>query len=271
MTTTSCAPGGHRLHVLAPRGVSLVAHPVTALKPHDAQTPHFKVSVDSGLGAKGPQVAQALLEHCEQDYATLRRYFGDIVPDRLPFELVVTSGNQGASHATCRATKLSIGAHSGALEFMHSLVIAEEDEVFMGNFGHGWNCGYSNGEGLSRVLAHDMVPGVEPPAFRSGSVWLDERPHRGPRREDWVTKTDHSDTNYHSIGCSVLFLNWLRFELSYPWDEIIAAGAPTLAHTYQNLTGKRDAWPRFKALIDQYFPVDKLSHLNTDNPFPLGL
>ena len=48
---------------------------------------------------------------------------------------------------------------------MRSLVIAEEDEVFEANFGHGWDCGASNGEGLSRVLANTMYPGLANPKF----------------------------------------------------------------------------------------------------------
>ncbi|HEV3116396.1 MAG TPA: hypothetical protein VGY58_05045 [Gemmataceae bacterium] len=164
---------------------------------------------------------------------------------------------------------MSIGANSGPLEFMRSLVIAEEDEVFEANFGHGWDCGASNGEGLSRVLANDMVPGVEPQGFVSPPVWLDGPSDTGILREDWVNKTDATDVNYFSIGCSVLFLNWLRFQLNFTWTHIIAAGTPTLAGTYQNLTGKNDGFAKFKALIDQKFPPGQPSGLTTDNPFPL--
>jgi hypothetical protein len=162
-----------------------------------------------------------------------------------------------------------IGAHSGPPGFMRSLVIAEEDEVFEANYDHGWNCGYSNGEGLSRVLANDMVPGVEPQGFVSPPVWLDGPSNTGILREDWVSKTDHTDTNYFSIGCSVLFLNWMRFQLKHAWNQIIAAGAPTLAETYKNLTGKNNGWAAFKTLIDARFPPGTPSHVTTDNPFPL--
>ena len=152
---------------------------------------------------------------------------------------------------------------------MRSLVIAEEDEVFEANFGHGWNCGYSNGEGLSRVLANDMVPGVEPWDFVSAPDWLDGAPKKTRvNREDWINKTDKIDTNYFSIGCSVLFLNWMRFQLQHPWQRIIAAGAPTLAGTYKNLTGKNDGWAAFKTLIDAKYPPGKPSRLKKDNPFP---
>ena len=257
-------------HVFAPRGVQEVIHPAARHQPHPKQTPHFTVSVDSGLGASGAAVADALLATCEQDFATLQGYFGGITPKSMPFHLIVTSGSTGASHATCLATALSIGAKSGPLPFMRSLVIAEEDEVFEANFGHGWNCGYSNGEGLSRVLANDMVPGVEPQGFVSPPVWLDEPSDMtGVLREDWVNKTDHTDTNYFSIGCSVLFLNWLRFQLKYTWTQIIVAGAATLGQTYKNLTGKNDGWNTFKTLIDAKFPPGKPSHVTTDNPFPL--
>ena len=81
-----------------------------------------------------------------------------------------------------------------------------------------------------------MVPGVEPQGFVSPPVWLDGPSDiSGILREDWVNKTDPTDVNYFSIGCSVLFLNWLRFQLNFTWTQIIAAGTPTLAGTYKNL------------------------------------
>lgn len=260
-----------RAHVFAPRGVKIVLHPSATFRAHPRQTPHFKVSVDPGLGHVGTQIASSLLQMCEHDYATLQGFFGGITPAALPFQLIVTAGADGASHASCQSTTLSIGARSGPVGFMRSLVIAEEDEVFQANFGHGWDCGASNGEGLSRVLANDMVPGVEPQGFVSPPVWLDGPSDAGVLREDWVSQTDATDVNYFSIGCSVLFLNWLRFQLNFPWAQIIAAGTPTLAGTYKNLTGKDDGFTTFKALIDQKFPPGQPSNLTTDNPFPLEL
>jgi hypothetical protein len=259
-----------RAHVLTRRGKQMVVHPSAAFEAHPKQTQHFKVSVDPGLGQAGTDIANKLLETCEQDYTTLQGFFGKITPGALPFHLIVTSGGDGASHQSCAGTELSIGAKSGPVPFMRSLVIAEEDEVFEANFGHGWDCGASNGEGLSRVLANDMVPGVEPQGFVSPPVWLDGPSDiTGILREDWVNETDQTDTNYFSIGCSVLFLNWLRFQLNFGWTEIIAAGTPTLAGTYKNLTGKNDGFAVFKAVIDQRVPPGQPSNLTTDNPFPL--
>ena len=189
-------------HVFVRRGKAEVAHPSASHQLHPKQTAHFKVSVDPGLGQAGAKIADALLKTCEQDFTTLQGFFGGITPKLMPFHLIVTAGSDGASHATCEATTLSIGAHSGPIEFMRSLVIAEEDEVFEANFGHGWNCGFSNGEGLSRVLANDMVPGVEPQDFVSPPVWLDGPSDiTGVLREDWVNKTEQTDRNYFSIGC----------------------------------------------------------------------
>ncbi len=158
-----------------------------------------------------------------------------------------------------------MGGRSGSNKrFAISLVVAEEDEVFEAAVGRGWDCGASNGEGLSRVLANDMYPGVEPANFVSSPVWLDE-----PGRPDWVTRTEPTDRNYVSIGCSVLFLNWLRFQLGFGWDQIIGAGAPTLAQLYQNLTGRMDALQRFKTQLEANFPSGTLSGLTTDQPYPL--
>ena len=162
-------------HVFVRRGESVVTHPEASLLTHPAHTPNFQVSYASSLGSDGQTIADAILATCEADYTTLQGYFGGISPAGLPFQIRVTSGNTGASHATCLATGLSIGARSAPgvdTAFMRQLVIAEEDEVFMANFGHGWDCGASNGEGLSRVLANDMVPGAEPAGFVSAPVWL---------------------------------------------------------------------------------------------------
>ena len=87
--------------------------------------------------------------------------------------------------------------------------------------------------------------------------------------QDWISKNDSTDTNYFSIGCSVLFLNWLKFQLNFTWTQIIAAGSPTLAGTYKNLTNETDGYSKFTALINAKYPPGVPSNLTTDNPFPL--
>ncbi|HEV3313237.1 MAG TPA: hypothetical protein VG815_22230 [Chloroflexota bacterium] len=249
------------------RGSTTVEHPVDAVQTHvqPITTPHFAITYSASLGAGGAALAELIGSRCEQDFATLQQYFGDITPAGLPFQIKLTPGNTGASHADCAATELLIGALSvpaNDTAFANSLVVAEEDEVFMANFGHGWDCGASNGEGLSRVVANDLYPGAEPSGFVSAPVWLDQG------RPDFVNQTDPTDTNYLSIGCSVLFLNWLRFQLGQGWQQIIAAGGPTLADTYHNLGLPGVGWTAFVAQIDTMFPPGQPSGLTNDNPFP---
>jgi len=228
-------------------------------------TTHFDVSYLTSLGKKGADLADAILQNCERDYATLEQVFGGLTPEGLPFIVQITSDNTGASHSSCMGTDISVGGKSGSnVDFIRSLLVAEADEVFMANFGHGWNCGASNGEGLSRVLANDIYKGVEPPDFISSDVWLNLNP-----RPNFVDHTEPTDTDYNSIGCSVLFLNWLRFQLPHTWADIVAAGGATLAATYKNLTGKTTGWHDFETVIIAHFPVGQQYHLGTDNPFPL--
>lgn len=258
-----------RANVTVRRGARQIDHRIAeaAAPVQRGGTEHFVVSYDSVLGEEGVALADAILARCEADYATLRASFGGVSPPNLPFNVLITTDSTGAYHFGCAGTQLFIGGRSASstnTDFILSLVVAEEDEVFEAAVGRGWDCGASNGEGLSRVLANDTYPGAEPADFVSAPVWLDER-----GRPDWVTRTDPTDTNYVSIGCAVLFLNWLRFQLGYTWQQIIAAGAPTLAGVYTKLTGKTDALQQFKAPLEIAFPPGTPSGLTTDQPYPL--
>jgi hypothetical protein len=232
---------------------------------HAGNTDHFDVSYLTSLGRRGADLASAILQNCERDYDTLSRIFDGLTPEGLPFIVQITSDSTGASHSSCMGTDISVGGESAAnVDFIRSLLVAEADEVFMVNFGHGWDCGASNGEGLSRVLANDIYKGVEPADFISSNVWLNLDP-----RPNYVDRTEPTDTDYNSIGCSVLFLNWLRFQLNYGWDKIVASGKSTLAGTYENLTGKSSAWHDFETAINAKFPPGQEYNLDSDNPFPL--
>jgi hypothetical protein len=233
------------------------------------QTAHFTVNFDNRLGANGPILAKAVLATCEQDYTRLQEYFGGITPARLPFVINIVPGSNGAVHDSCASTTISCDAFTGTdVDLVRMLVVAEVAEVFMAAQNVGWDCGASNGEGLSRVLSTEQYPAeLSPPGtdktFASASDWLDSN------RPDYVNNTDPSDTIYVSIGCSALFLNWLHYQLHFSWKEIILAGAPTLAQTYTNLTGRTAAWASFTTLLQYHFPVGTPSGLTTDNPFPL--
>jgi|SRR5215813_1095393 len=233
-------------------------------------TPHFDVYSVPSLGPNGVLTAQAALENCEKDYQTLCQYFG-VAPAHFNIILAPLSPDQdgtgGAYHHTCLAADLycDVQFHPTVVaNFTNALVIAEEVEVMQAVQNKGWNCGGSNGEGLSRVLAEVMYPGVIGGGYLTASDWLDGG------RPDWVNRNDNTDRDGVSTGCAVLFLYWLHDQLKFGWDKICQAGAPTLAQTYKTLTkGNDDPFPKFKGLLDTHFPPGRPSGLNSDNPFPL--
>jgi hypothetical protein len=252
----------HRVTVPRAHAATIMGMHYQSKLTYAGTTAHFEVGYLTRLGPKGVALAQAILQNCERDYMTLQQVFGGLTPQRMPFVVQITGGAAGASHSSCMGTDIAVGGKSGPdVDFIRSLLVAEADEVFMASFGHGWDCGASNGEGLSRVLANDIYPGVEPAGFISSDSWLNSP------RENYVDQTYPSDTDYPSIGCAVLFLNWLRFPLQHSWVDVVAAGAGTLAGTYRNLTGKSTAWYDFQAVINARFPVGHTYNLGTDNPF----
>jgi hypothetical protein len=225
-------------------------------------TAHFKVYYENALGANGPVLADAVLATCESDYQHLQNWFG-VTPGGLPFTIYVVTGNFGAYHANCAATELHCAADTGTnIPLIHMLMVAEADEVFMNAQGK-WGCGLSTGEGLSRVLSTELYPSALN-GYTSAASWLN-----AAGRPNFIDSTDPTDRNYVSIGCSVLFLNWLHYQLGYSWQQIIAAGAPTEAELYTNLTGAMDGWTRFSTLMAQVYPPAVHSSLGVDNPYPL--
>ena len=238
--------------------------PSTLIDPANlaGQTRHFTVYVDPALGPDGSADAKVVLDACEADYAKVSGYFNGLTAG--PFTVVLFSNPGGAYHDSCAATDLFCDTKTNPADGDYSefLNIAEFVEVFQALQAAGWDCGKSNGEGLSRVLATEAYPN-ELDGFATAAAWLDSSRH------DFIDKTDNSDTNAEANGCSVLFLNWLRYQLNYTWEQIVAAAAPTLGETYKNLTGNSDGKAQFESLIDAHFPKGQPSGLTTDNPFPL--
>jgi hypothetical protein len=175
-------------------------------------------------------------------------------------------GGGGAYHYGCSTVDLYCDVKtvpSLDIDYSRMLLVAELVEVFEATQGLGWDCGASNGEGLSRVLATALYP-AELDGYATAAAWLDT-----PDRPDWVDQTESTDQDSVATGCSVLFLNYLNTQLRYAWDQIAQAGAPTLAQTYTNLTGNSDGWTPFRQHLDAAFPLGTPSGLTTDNPYPL--
>lgn len=253
-----------RAEALAPRATGVDGGPYI----QEGTTQNFVVSYEESLATAGQTFADAVLAICEQDYAQLQSFFGNIPIGNTPFSVYLRLGdsnNGGAYHYSCSDTGLyCFVTPQDSTELGCMLVVAEEDEVFMANQNAGWDCGASNGEGLSRVLATELHP-TALDGFASASGWLDSD------RPDWVNNTEPTDQNYSSIGCAVLFLNYLHYQLGYAWDAIVQAGGSTLAQTYANLTGTTDdPFPTFASILQARYPQGTPSGVTTDNVFPIG-
>jgi len=231
------------------------------------QTDHFKVYYDDDLGGTlGPEVADSILSVCENDLATLAEIFGSVPLPNLPFSVIAVpwSKAQGAYHYGCDGTEIYCGVYPDPavqIPLAQGVLVAEVVEVFEAAQNLGWDCSQSNGEGLSRTLAEELYPILDQ-YFYTADVWLDSV------RNDYVTTNFASDVDAPSIGCSVLFLNFLQF-MGYSWAEIAQAGAPTLAGVYLNLTGLTSANSDFRTVIDAFFPPGIPSGVHTDRPLPV--
>jgi len=231
------------------------------------QTEHFKVYYDEDLGGTlGPMIADAILSACESDLANLADIFGSVPLPNLPFSAIAVpwSKASGAYHYGCDGTEIYCGVYPDAsvqVPLVQGVLVAEVVEVFEAAQNLGWDCGKSNGEGLSRTLAEELYPTIDQ-YFYTADVWLDSA------RNDYVDTNFGSDVDPPSIGCSVLFLNFLQF-IGYSWAEITQAAAPTLAGVYQNLTGLNSAYADFLAIINAFFPPGTPSGVRTDRPLPV--
>jgi hypothetical protein len=256
-----------RVNIAAVARFDPVATPATLL----GSTEHFHVYYASVLGAAGDKIAQGVLNNCERDYKTVAGFFGQQRPIMLHVLVAPLSTNMdgtgGAYHHTCLANDLYCDVQVTPTinaDVTNALVVAEEVEVFQAVQNRGWNCGASNGEGLSRVLAEEIYPGVlEGLGYYSAPAWLNSR------RPNWVGRTLPTDQNMVANGCAVLFLNYLHTQLGFGWDKICQAAAPTLAGTYRQITGKTAPFLGFAALLGKAFPRGTPTDLAKDNPFPI--
>jgi hypothetical protein len=71
-------------------------------------------------------------------------------------------GADGAMHYGCLYTEIYVGkvteVKDPTSDTFSLLMMAEVVEVLEATQNKGWHCGYSNGEGLSRVLACQLYP-----------------------------------------------------------------------------------------------------------------
>jgi hypothetical protein len=238
-----------------------------------AKTKHFDIFWPSSLQAdgKGQAIAESIARHCETDFNIISGYFWDTKIDHFNVYILVNR-KAGSYHHGCGDTDIYVDPGAP-----HLGLVAEMVEVFEDAYGHGWDCGASNGEGLSRVLAEALHPKelvLGSNDYSTGWVWLNDI-----LRPDYVDQTDESDRDFVPIGCATLFLNWLRFQHGHRWEQIIQSGdfswqngseAGTLGATFKHLTKRSDGYIQFFTFMNKHFPVTQqvASGIASDTPFP---
>ena len=222
------------------------------------------VYYDPALGAPGLSLARQLLGMVIKPYQDMQNWFG-ISGGAVSVVIAPLSGNPdgsgGAYHYGCDFTSGSTlyldatfaNTSVNPLDLEVGLYVAELSECFMGPQGGGWDCGYSNGEGLSRFCAEQETPAGTLSTYATGPAWAQAG------YPDWISKIKASDQDSVSTGCAIIYIYWLR-SLGYSAPQIIRAAGATLATNYQVLTGKITAYQDLLAAV-------RGLTITSDNPF----
>ena len=231
---------------------------------HAGAVGNVAVYYDPALGTPGSSLATDMLNVVTAPYDDMQNFFG-ISGAAVDVIIAPLSGNNdgsgGAYHYGCDFTTggqmyLDATFASTAVDPLNlevALYVSELSECFMGPQRGGWDCGFSNGEGLSRFCAEQETPAGTLSAFVTGPAWAQAG------FPDWVTQTEQTDQDAVSTGCSIVYIYWMR-SLGYTIPQIVQAAGPTLSANYQALTGQRSAYQ------DLLAAMSGLS-VTSDNPF----
>lgn len=238
------------------------------------RTPDVVVFTDGS--ANGNASAQAVLQSAEADFQAVAQWFGGIAlpagqqgddqttpRTATPVQVLMDSQAGGAYHFGCNATDLYI---EPAPQLASGFMVAELVEVFEAAINNGWQCGQTNGEALSRVLATERNNGLAQLQVQTGQAWW------ANGHQDYVTTNTATDQDQNSNGCGPLFLYYLHSQLGYDWTRITTTGGVTLGDTYQRLTGNAPA-QGFQDFINRLATLDNGAGLQlpaSGNPFPIG-
>jgi phosphatidylserine/phosphatidylglycerophosphate/cardiolipin synthase-like enzyme len=238
------------------------------------RTQHVVVFTDGT--SEGNASARAVLASAEADYAAVQAWFGGIsLPPgqpgddqsaprtATPIQVLMDPQAGGAYHFGCNATDLYI---EPTPQLATGFVVAELVEVFEAATGNGWDCGHTNGEGLSRALAGERNPALVPDLVPTEQAWW------GNGHADYVTNNQAADTDENGNGCGTLFLYYLHTQLGFSWQQIATTGGSTLGGCYQKLTGRDQAqgFADFVRLLTTLDRGGQLALPQNGNPFPIG-
>ncbi len=239
--------------------------------------------------------AKAISDSCENDLKALEGWFSCNF-DNSPFGIMVLvsagkhlGGASNTGYTTSQSSQMEIngtyappgGTASATLrdEMARMLFVAELAEILMEFSVSAWDRGNSMGEGLSILAAETLHPTGY---YGTGSgprisAWL-----KGSR-PDFITNSEENDRNPLSYGCAVLFLNYLRYQLGFSFEQIVAAAGniqvlaipginkKSLASVLSTLTGRpgASAYKEFTDLLQAHLPTGQPFVPVRDNLFPL--
>jgi len=254
-------------------------------------TTHYNFSYDdsfanSAANPTGPEPARtnAVIQQCENDYNLMSGWFGGginvtgMTVQITAENAVGASWNGSATSSTIQLKDAQGTTYRFNPIYLRYLLIAEVTEIFMMAQNIGWFQGGdegSKGEGLSRFLSSQFLAqngslglGIDA-SYAVADLWLNSP------RQDFVNN-DPDNNGYNATnGCTTLFIYYLFHQLGFTINQIVGAGASTLAGVYANLTGDTgDPFPFFKRLLDGAFPSQTTSAVpgpNFDDPWPLGI
>src|SRR5579863_8840313 len=154
---------------------------------------------------QGDATAQAILQTADADYAATQAAFGGIslppgqegddqtVPrTALPVQVLMDPQAGGAYHFGCNATDIYVEPDP---QLANGFFVAELVEIFESAINNGWDCGQTNGEGLSRVLAGERNPNLGSLFVQTEQAWWADG------QVDYVNDNSADDTNQDANGC----------------------------------------------------------------------
>lgn len=190
------------------------------------QTTNFTVFSDGS--PEGDEAAAALLRSAEADLGAVQQWFSGVTLPELPFTVYTDPQAGGAYHFGCGGTDVHVENDPARAP---GYLVAEVVEVFEDTLANGWDCGRTNGEALSRVLAferYDLLAQDFMPLEQEW--WANGHP-------DFVNDNSSDDRNQIANGCGDLFLYYLHSQLNLGWADIIRAGGDSLGSAYRTLAG----------------------------------
>ena len=235
-------------------------HPAALRERKVGQTANFIVFSDGT--PNGDAAAQAMLASAESDFQATQQWFGGLTPSNLPFYVYADPNAGGAYHMTCAGTDVHVLSDP---TLAPGFLTAEVVEVFEDAINNGWDCGFTNGESLSRVLAFERHPEI------AGDFNQTEQDWWGSGHRDYVNDNSAGDTDQIASGCGDLFLYYLHSQLTFDWPSICSTGGRTLGACYRSLTGyaAQQGFRDFVAALSTIDQGGRLALPPSGNPFPI--